>query len=128
MTWPPGGVAGPILFHWGLGREQSASTLGAWEWTPSAATREAFPGGSKSSPASSCLSNGWAFHGLTWLTDHAHQSPAIHAHVRLTGSTIPTFESPTLRTTTPTTAQIVPLPPDNNCPSCIPQPSFAPAP
>ena len=39
---------------------------------------------------------------------------------------------PTPRTTTPTTAQIVPLPPSNTpCPSgasCIPQPSFAPAP
>jgi hypothetical protein len=34
----------------------------------------------------------------------------------------------TPRTSTPTTAQIVPLPSNNNCPSCIPQPSFGPAP
>ena len=70
----------------------------------------------------------WAFGGLTWLTDCGHPSPAIHAHVRVMGSTIPTFKAPTPRTTTPSTTQIVPLPPNNSCPSCIPQPSFAPAP
>jgi hypothetical protein len=74
----------------------------------------------------------WAYypHAPSWVTDHlpGHTTPAPHSgHPKLTGTTTP-FKSPTL---TPTTVQIVPLPPSNTpCASgasCIPQPSFAPA-
>jgi hypothetical protein len=69
----------------------------------------------------------WLFHGRIWVTDH--QSPTYSGHVKVTATTIPTLKSPTL---TPTTVQIVPLPPSNipcaSGASCIPQPSFAPAP
>ncbi len=52
----------------------------------------------------------WAFHGLTWLTDHQHQhqSPAHYGNVRVTETTIPTLRSPLTPTTNSPT--IVPLP------------------
>ncbi len=76
------------------------------------------------------LGLGWVLqHGIPVLVDHLRSGQTTPAHVKTTDTTTTTNAlSPSLRPTTPTTAQIVPVPANTNCPTCIPQPQFAPAP